>query len=104
MALMRLLLRSLWLRWLLSLWLGLPTPAERAFWTSKETCEFLGIPLSTLRYWGWQGKGPRGYRIGREKKFKPGDVKAWAERQVAEPVVEAVKHVQIRAKKRALQK
>ncbi len=40
-------------------WLGLPTktPPERAFWSSREVCEFLGIPLSTLRYWSWQGKG-----------------------------------------------
>ena len=70
-------------------WLGLPTktPPERAFWSSREVCEFLGIPLSTLRYWSWQGS-PCSYRIGRERKYRPADVMAWTERQAAEPAAD----------------
>ena len=55
------------------------------FWSSQETADFLGVPLSTIRYWHWQKTGPRSYRIGRSRKYKPADVKAWAERQAFEP-------------------
>jgi hypothetical protein len=65
---------------------GLPAPvAEREFWSSQEVCEFLGIPLSTLRYWAWQGRGPRFYKLGRWNRYKPGDVVAWAEKQADQP-------------------
>jgi excisionase family DNA binding protein len=59
------------------------------FWTSQEVCDFLGIPLSTLRYWQWQRTGPRSYRMGRHRKYKPADVRAWAERQAEEPAEKA---------------
>ena len=79
-----LLLLLLWLVGLLAApdKVGRPEPA---FWSSQETADFLGVPLSTLRYWQWQRTGPRSYRIGRSRKYKPGDVRAWAERQAEEP-------------------
>jgi excisionase family DNA binding protein len=58
---------------------------ETEFWSSKEVCEYLGISPNTLRYWQWQRTGPRSYRIGRNRKYKPADVRAWAERQAEEP-------------------
>lgn len=58
---------------------------EAEFWSSREVCEYLGIPLSTLRYWQWQRTGPRSYRIGRSRKYKPADVRDWAERRADEP-------------------
>jgi hypothetical protein len=58
---------------------------EKEFWSSQETADFLCIPLSTLRYWTWQQTGPRSYRIGRSRKYKPADVRAWVERRANEP-------------------
>jgi excisionase family DNA binding protein len=58
---------------------------ETEFWSSKEVCEYLGISLNTLRYWQYMGTGPRSYRMGRHRKYKPADVRAWAERRVEEP-------------------
>jgi hypothetical protein len=65
---------------------AMTTPSVPEFWSSKQVCEFLGVPLSTLRYWQWQRTGPRSYRIGRHRKYKPADVRAWAERQAEEPL------------------
>jgi excisionase family DNA binding protein len=64
------------------------------FWSSKETAEYLGVPLSTLRYWQWQGIGPRSYRIGRSRKYRKPDIDKWAESQAdpgADPRREAIK-------------
>jgi predicted DNA-binding transcriptional regulator AlpA len=58
---------------------------EPEFWSSKEVCRFLAVPLSTLRYWSWQRTAPRSYRIGRRLMYKPADVRAWAERRANEP-------------------
>ncbi len=55
------------------------------FWTSKQVCQFLGVPVSTLRYWQWQGTGPRYYRFGRQLKYRPSDVRDWAEAQANKP-------------------
>ena len=60
------------------------------FWSVEETADWLGVPPSTVRYWLWQeaakpGIAPRSYKIGRWRKFKPADVKAWAEKQASEP-------------------
>ena len=55
------------------------------FWLSEETADYLGVPVSTLRYWQWQGIGPRSYRIGRYRRFRPGDVRRWVENRAEEP-------------------
>jgi excisionase family DNA binding protein len=55
------------------------------FWSVEETADWLGVPPATLRYWLWRGLGPRSYKIGRWRRFKPVDVKAWAETQASEP-------------------
>jgi excisionase family DNA binding protein len=51
----------------------------------EESAEWLGVPPATLRYWLWRGIGPRSYKIGRWRRFKPADLKAWAEAQASEP-------------------
>lgn len=55
------------------------------FWSSKDTAEFLGVPEATVRYWNWQRIGPRSYKIGRFRKYKPADVRRWAEQHASEP-------------------
>jgi excisionase family DNA binding protein len=53
--------------------------------TAQEVADSLGIPLGTLYSWRANGKGPRGFRVGKYVRFKASDVEAWLERQ-ADPV------------------
>jgi excisionase family DNA binding protein len=53
--------------------------AEPGFWSTREVAEYLGVPESTVRYWSYMGTGPKSYRIGRRRKYKPAEVEAWAE-------------------------
>jgi excisionase family DNA binding protein len=62
---------------------GMPEVVE--FWSTEEVAAWLGVSEATVRYWLWQGIGPRSYKIGRRRKFKPADVKAWAEARASEP-------------------
>jgi predicted DNA-binding transcriptional regulator AlpA len=46
-------------------------------WTSKETANFLGIAISTLYQLTYKGTGPRCYKVGKYRRFKPLEVLAW---------------------------
>lgn len=47
---------------------------------SKQT----GIPEATLRYWRFQGIGPKSFKLGpRKVAYKASDVEAWIEQQYA---------------------
>ena len=39
----------------------------------------LGVPVRTVYAWRSQGKGPRGYRLGKHVRFKRTDVDVWLE-------------------------
>jgi excisionase family DNA binding protein len=58
---------------------------ESGFWSTAQVAAYLGVPESTVRYWNWQGSGPRSYKLGRRRKYKPSEVKAWAEAQAEKP-------------------
>lgn len=45
--------------------------------TEREAAEYLNIPSETLRYYRWQGTGPRFIKIGRYVRYRPSDVEAW---------------------------
>jgi hypothetical protein len=65
-----------------------------AFWGTEDVAAFLGVPSASVRYWAYVGTGPRSYKIGRRRKYKPSDVREWAEAQVeqpAEPLAKAPK-------------
>jgi excisionase family DNA binding protein len=62
------------------------TEAAEGFWSTTDVAEYLGVPDSTVRYWCYIGTGPRSFKIGRRRKFKPADVVKWAEAQADEPV------------------
>ena len=47
------------------------------FLSPQELAEFLGVPLSTIYGLRYQGKGPRGHRIGEHVRFRREDVEAW---------------------------
>lgn len=56
-----------------------------AFWSLTETAEYLGLPSATLHQLNYKGTGPRSYKIGRHRKYRPADVEAWCEERASEP-------------------
>jgi hypothetical protein len=58
---------------------------EPTFWTAKETAGYLRVPPSTLRYWTSKGRGPRSYKFGQGRRYRPAEVRAWAESRAYEP-------------------
>jgi excisionase family DNA binding protein len=49
--------------------------------TPVDVAEELGVPVSTLANWRYQGLGPRYLRIGRHVRYQAADVDKWLERQ-----------------------
>jgi excisionase family DNA binding protein len=58
-----------------------------ALWSTEDVAKFLGVPPSTVRYWVWQGIAPKSMKIGRYRRFKPSDVKKWAESRMELPAL-----------------
>lgn len=52
-------------------------------WTLDEVSTYLGIPKETLYQWRYKGYGPKGARIGKHLRYRPEDVEAWVDGQVA---------------------
>jgi predicted DNA-binding transcriptional regulator AlpA len=46
-------------------------------WTCSETAQFLGIQVSMLYQLNYKGTGPRFYRVGKYRRYKPGEVLSW---------------------------
>ena len=46
-------------------------------WSTQETANFLGIAISTLYQLTYKGTGPRCYKVGKYRRFKPLEVLAW---------------------------
>jgi excisionase family DNA binding protein len=55
------------------------------WWGTQQVADYLGVPPSTVRYWAYMGTGPRSYKIGRRRKYKPSEVKAWCEAHADSP-------------------
>jgi excisionase family DNA binding protein len=55
------------------------TAIRPGFWSHTETAAYLGIPEATLHQMNYKGTGPRSYKIGRHRKYRPADVDAWCE-------------------------
>ena len=43
----------------------------------EELAEYLGVPVQTLYDLRAQGRGPRGFRVGRCLHFRKSEVEAW---------------------------
>ena len=55
-------------------------------WGVPETASYLGVPESTVYRWCSRGgSGPRSYRVGRYRRFKPDEVRAWLNTRASEP-------------------
>ena len=53
-------------------------------WSVSETAKFLGVPEGTVYQWASRGQGPRSYRVGRHRRYKPAEVHAWLELQATD--------------------
>ena len=53
--------------------------------TPDEVSELLGVPYATLARWRLNGVGPKWYRLGRHVRYRPDEVAAWVETQIAAP-------------------
>jgi excisionase family DNA binding protein len=52
--------------------------------TLSELASQLGVSVQTLYDLRSQGRGPRGFRVGREARFRVGEVNAWLARMEAD--------------------
>jgi excisionase family DNA binding protein len=43
----------------------------------KQLADYLDIPVSTIYAWRTQGKGPRGFRVGKQVRYRTSDVGKW---------------------------
>jgi hypothetical protein len=58
---------------------------EPGFWGVEDVARYLGVPPATVRCWSSVGSGPPSFKIGRYRKYKPEQVRAWADAQIEEP-------------------
>ena len=54
-----------------------------AFWSHEEAARYLGIPPATLHALNYKGTGPKSYKIGRHRKYRPADVELWCEQHAS---------------------
>ena len=45
-----------------------------------DLCEHLHVPAQTIYDLRSQGRGPRGFRVGRELRFRIGEIESWLAR------------------------
>ncbi len=61
------------------------TQVHAGFWSHGETSAYLGIPEATLHQMNYKGTGPKSYKIGRHRKYRPADVDRWCEDRASTP-------------------
>jgi len=54
-----------------------PPPVCDRLWTTKEVAAFLGVPVTTLHRWRYEGTGPDAFRVGRHLRYDPDAVRVW---------------------------
>lgn len=63
---------------LLGMTIGTPTRSDlEPLLSIEELAEYLDIPVSTIRDWRTDGKGPRAIRLGGRLRFAVSDVRTW---------------------------
>ena len=50
---------------------------ENQFVSERQLADLLQIPMATLRFWRWAGRGPRFRRLGRSVRYRAEDLEAW---------------------------
>ena len=49
-------------------------------WTVDELAEFVGVSVTTLYCWRWEGKGPKAIKVGRYLRYPEGEIERWLDR------------------------
>jgi excisionase family DNA binding protein len=75
---------------------SLTTPGQphelSALLSPSEVSRYLGVPLGTLANWRYRGRGPASLRVGRHVRYRPQDIAAWVEEQLADNPPIAPRH------------
>lgn len=53
---------------------------DEPLWTHEETAKYLKVSPWTLHHLVSQGEGPPVYRVGRNRRYDPTEVRAWLRR------------------------
>ena len=53
-----------------------------------ELAERLGVPVQTIYDLRHQGRGPRGFRVGRQLRFRAGEVRDWLAQMEAQDALQ----------------
>jgi excisionase family DNA binding protein len=52
--------------------------------TTEQAAALLNVPVSTLYWYNFSGRGPKRYRVGRGDRYKEAELAEWLERQAIE--------------------
>lgn len=52
-----------------------------ALYTPEDLAEIMGVPVSTVKYWRLNGKGPRAIRVARSYRYQKADIEAWLKQE-----------------------
>lgn len=58
--------------------------STESLWGLPQTAAYLDIPEATLYGWISRGEGPRSYRVGKYRRWKPAEVLAWLETRASD--------------------
>ncbi|MFC9877564.1 helix-turn-helix domain-containing protein [Nocardia salmonicida] len=59
-----------------------PPASDETWLSTAELAARLKIPIKTLAAWATSGRGPRYARMGRYRRYRLGDVRAWEDEQL----------------------
>lgn len=63
----------------------LPVEPADPILTTAQVAEWVGIPVTTLRYWRWDHRGPKWFKLGAKTvRYRESDVQAWLDEAYAE--------------------
>lgn len=57
-----------------------PVPGLEPVLTTSELAAHLGVPVQTIHDLRHSGRGPRGFRVGRELRYRLSEVQDWLAR------------------------
>jgi predicted DNA-binding transcriptional regulator AlpA len=52
-------------------------------WSVEQVSSLLGVAVSKMYDWGYDGKGPRWIKVGRYLRCRPSEVRVWLEAREA---------------------
>lgn len=68
------------------------TAADRLLSTAQLSAR-IDVEESTLRFWRWDNRGPKWFKLGRIVKYKESDVERWLDEQYAKAKAEQRRRV-----------